>query len=176
MTPYKMPEETTRQIKGTFDLGGGLRVQVLVSNGRPLIDIRRWTTRDMPSQKGIALSPLSWVTLLRLRHRVFETMKDIKAGMSIDERMHVSGPIFLSMISPYNLHRWFKCEQGELATKKGIMLRFPELENLFSLEEALYNCMPELREVMPCVMREDQYFPRGEILHCQDCQPFGYNY
>lgn len=99
--------------------------------------------------------------MLRLQHRVFETMKDIKAGMSIDERMHVSGPIFLSMISPYwtvNLRRWFKSEQGELATKKGIVLRFPELENLFSLEEALYNCMPELREVMPCVMREDHYF------------------
>lgn len=177
--PYKPRDEMDKQIRGTFHLGRGMRVQVLILNGRPLIDIRRWTSPNIPSQRGIALSPLCWMTLLGMRHRVNNTIQDIKAGKIVDERMHVSGPIFLSMYSPYwtvNLRRWYKSDESIMATKKGIVLRFPELERLFSLEEALYSCMPELREVVPCLLREDHRLPWGGIIDCEDCHPFGYVY
>lgn len=56
VTPYKFRDETSKQIKGTFDLGSGMRLQVLVLNGRPLIDIRHWSSRNIPTPRGIALS------------------------------------------------------------------------------------------------------------------------
>ena len=129
---------------------------------------------EWPTKKGVALNPQRWVSLLRTRQMVEETFQDIKDGKDVDACFHVSGPIFLSMKSPYtnvNIRQWFMKDGVKRPTKKGVVLRCAGWQRLFGLETKMETCLPVLKGVLPCYFSADHANQQG-ALDCHECNPF----
>jgi len=120
----------------------------------------------------MALSPQRWVSLLKLEHMVKDTAEEIKSGKEVDAIFHVSGPIFLSMKSPYhtvNIRKWFMKDGTKTPSTKGIVLRLSEWQKLLKLETKMETCFPALRGVLPCYFSDDH---NEGALNCLECNPF----
>jgi hypothetical protein len=129
---------------------------------------------DWPTKTGIALSPQRWVSLLRLSELVKETAQDIKEGKDVDAEFHVSGPIFLTMKSPFhtiNIRQWFMKDGIKRPSTKGIVLHLSQWEKLLRLETKMETCLPLLKGMLPCYFSKDHASQIGG-LECTECNPF----
>ena len=163
-------------------IGQTVRVQARYFKGKPLIDIRHWVAkRDgslIPTKKGIALSPMRWMSLISLAERIEDTLEKIKKGETVKERYPVSGPVFVQMSSPFwtvHVREWFK-DPKDGAVKpgcKGIMLKHGEWAKLMQCSSAIYTNMPELSTIRPCYLEDDHMNQEGAMM-CSECNPFGY--
>ncbi len=110
------------------------------------------------------------MSLLTLRPVVEETFEDIKAGKDVDVMFHVSGPIFLSMKSPYttvNIRRWFMKDGVKYPTTKGVVLRTAGWQKLFGLEHKMESYLQILKGVLPCFFVRDH-----DSVKCVECNPW----
>ncbi len=109
-----------------------------------------------------------------MRHLVEDAFEDIKCGKDVDVQLHVSGPIFLSMKSPYtniNIRQWFMKDGEKRPTKRGVVLRCAAWKRLFGLETKMETCLPVLKGVLPCYFSDDHANQMG-ALECPECYPF----
>ncbi len=101
---------------------------------------------------------------------VEEAIEDIKAGKDVDVMFRVSGPIFLSMKSPYttvNIRWWFMKDGVKYPTKKGVVLRTAGWRKLFGLEHKMEACLPILKGMLPCFFMRDH-----DSVKCVECNPW----
>ena len=129
---------------------------------------------EWPTKKGLALTPQRWVSLLRMHHLVEDAIEDMKNGKDVDAMFHVSGPIFLTMKSPYttvNIRQWFMKDGVKLPTKKGVVLRHAGWKRLFGLETKMETCLPVLKGELPCYFSADHANQMG-AMECPECTPF----
>ena len=85
-----------KEVRGTFDLWGDVRIQALVYDGQPRIDIRRWSC-GYPTKQGLSLSPQDWLRLIDSKNNLTALTKDVKEGRQVDERLHINGSVFASV-------------------------------------------------------------------------------
>ena len=176
VTAYDSKDRETipKEVKGTFKLSEKFGVQASYFGGKPRIDIRQLTPEGYPTKKGLFLTPQRWVRLLGLTHQVNKAMQEIKEGKQVDARFHVSGPVFITMSSPWwtvNLREWYMKDGEELPSPKGVVLKAGDWAKLLSLEGNVLECLPELNTVVPCIMDEDHQNQEG-ALNCSECTPF----
>lgn len=164
----------TKEIRGTFDLGHDVRVQALYFDRQPRIDIRKWSSGyGYPLKRGLPLSPQRWASLLELRAAIQGNIKKIQAKQHVDVTLHVSGPVFLSMASPFwtlNIREWYMEGGVKKPGWKGIVLRFSDWEKLLGLEHEIGECLPEVKEAWSHCHSNNL-----EASTCIECNPFGQN-
>ncbi len=137
------------EVRGAFGLCGNVRIQVLVYDEQPCIDIRRWS-RGYPTRKGISISPQDWVSLMASKNNLAVLIKDVKEGRQVDERLHINGSVFATVSSPswiINIREWYEKGGSEKPSWKGVRLRFSEWNQLLRLREDVNECMQEIRGV-----------------------------
>ncbi len=140
-----------KEVRGTFDLWSDVRIQALVYDGQPHIDIRRWS-RGYPTRKGISLRHQDWVRLLESKDNLAVLINDMREGLWVDEHLHINGSVFATVSSPYwtiNIREWYEEDGSEKPSWKGINLSFNQWNQLLRLQEDVKECMQDIRDVQP---------------------------
>lgn len=177
ITPYYARDTSLllEDAKGnSYDLDHGITVEAAYFEGKPQVAIRQWIDGH-PTKKGITLSPERWLRLLCLKENIENSMQEIRLGKKVKSRLHVGGPVYLSIASPYwtlNIREWFMKDGVIQPGWKGIVLRFGDWDKLLSLKEDV-ECIPEVHNAKPCYFDDDHQNQFGAMM-CQECNPFEY--
>ena len=136
---------TNIEVQDTFDLGNGIRIQVISFNGEPKIDIRLWSQTYSggwrPTKRGIRLSPAVWSKLLQTNEHLAADIWAVKTQQSVNKFYSVGDNIYASITSDrwkIDLRLW--CLGADRVLKpgwKGITLNFSEWRNLMDLSTAI---------------------------------------
>lgn len=163
-------------------LGATVRVQVVYFKGEPRIDIRHWTKNEAeewrPTKKGVSLPLQRWVLLSWLEDRIRKCLQKIKDHEQVEEQIHVSGPVFVQLNSPFwtvHIREWYKdAKTGKTnPTHRGIVLKHGEWDRLMKLSEEINKAIPEIANTRPCAYEDDHQNQTG-MLMCKECNPFDY--
>ena len=111
--------------------------------------------KDIPSKKGIALTPGRWKLLTMYTEQIDEAMQSFLDDRPTALSLHLGGNVYLTLKTGYPCVdiRQFYMAEGETeirATKRGIALKFAEYEKLKTCIEDLKTYIPELEDVIPC--------------------------
>lgn len=130
--------ESSSLTVASFDVGRDIQLRAVYYNGQPRIDIRHWPQEGAgvrrPIKKGIPLSLQRWLSLLCYKDTVQKLMRDVRSKATpVSSRIRVSGPVHITVESPYhcvNIREWYMEEEELKAGAKGIVLRFSEWEKV----------------------------------------------
>lgn len=163
-------------------LSGGIWVQAHYVRGQALVDIRRWVGNKegtvVATKKGVSLTLVRWVRLMAQEKKINCLLQDVKDGTVLDQRLHISGPVMISLCSPFwtlNLREYYKnMQSGEIMpTGRGVVINHFEWESLMLHANEIKEKMSEIVDTEPCYIGEDHYNQEG-LLRCPECCPWTY--
>ena len=174
----KMLRDVTPRCR--IDLGKSLSAVVFPSKREATVHLRYYgETDDKPTQDGIALTLSRWEELQRSANQIDRAVKvydDPDEDSSFNH--HLGGNWYVSVTPGYrcvNIRRFWLPEDSEdlRATRDGIALGFQQWEKLMDAFDDVVADVPELRDVIPCLMRGDHQNQLG-MLSCPECNPNDY--
>lgn len=178
LVPERRRAEAVKNPEGTS------RVEATYFKGEPRIDIRRWIHgkdgKAIPTKKGLSLPLQRWVQLLSVAEQVTGLVDRIKQQKErIDEKIHVSGPVFASVCSPWwnvHLREFYQDRQsGDIRpSRRGLILKHEEWASLLTYAEQIAASMPQVSSTAPCIFQTDHCNQEGAMA-CAECNPFGFS-
>jgi len=164
---------------GRVNLGNDRFVVVCNFGGEIKVHIREYTPRGYPLPLGICLTPTRWASLVRVMNSLGETVStfDTHEYMKADARFHLGGGIYVSIDHNYpcvDIRKYFMPEGAttEVATRRGIALRFAEWHKLRASVDQVNQLSEELANAIPCTDRLDHSNLEGFVM-CMECNPHG---
>ena len=165
-----------------LSLGNDRFVQIVEWKGELGVDIRQWE-HEKPTTKGIRLTLMQFKNLTTGMDSsvspAFATDDGTESYRAIkDVSFHVGANVFVKVTKDnpcVDIRQYWKPpNQDDLVpTKKGLCLRPSEYKLFRECVPDIEKSLPELKNVIPCYMRDDHNNPLG-MLSCDYCNPHDY--
>ena len=159
------------------ELGDSLYVVIFPSRRESEVHLRYYTENDnKPTKDGIVLTLGRFKELQTLAPFVDQFVKGYNdPNEDSSYSRHLGGNWYVSVTHGYrcvNIRRFWKPEGEEdlRATRDGIALKFQQWEKLMGALDDVESYVPELRDAIPCMMRDDHMNQMG-ALRCSECNP-----
>jgi len=162
---------------GRFSIGNDRFASVRKFKGETRVDVREFTNGEIPTRKGISLTPSRWAMFRRSVSALEEQLASEDQPLEGYMGIHLGGFVYAKANAEYrtiDIRQYFipKNERKQIPTKKGITLRHFEWNCLKSRMEDLTNLSPNLMNATPC---GDDVSHSNQMgwMNCRECNPSG---
>ena len=174
----KAQQEEEANVRFQKPLSKDKQVTANVWNREMRIDLRVWEEDfKFPSKKGVSLPLTVWKNLVVNTDILSEALEKEERGYLTDKvSVHIGGGQYASVNTAYpciDIRQFWLPEDAQepMPTRKGIILKRSEWQELLSAIPKIAAAVPELAIVQRCVERDDHQNQLG-ALRCQECNPF----
>jgi len=166
-------DELSMQKDCKHELGNECYVKKINDN---FIVIRKYEN-EKPCKKEVEFPLCQWKELELSLDRIVEAITGVRQGKDTDYKEHLGGNVYVSVSKQYpfvNIRHFWKPKDSDdvQPTRKGVVLKFEQFDNLKSAVQILPDFIPELRHCEPCWMGSDHQNQLGAI-YCSECNPNG---
>lgn len=160
-------------------LGNNRFVQVVEWKGELRVDLRQWEN-NYPSKKGVSLNLMQYKNLLAaldltITPAFTNDQKELQFKAAKNGSHHLGANVFVSARQDnpcVDIRQYWKPSNYTtiVPTKRGLCLRPTEFKALQSYISDIEKLLPELKDVIPCYMRDDHSNQLG-MMSCKNCNP-----